>query len=64
MFLYRNKKTGNIYRKLAIGVDHTNERDGTLVVIYCPDDNEHTIFVREENEFEEKFEMLPIEVKP
>ena len=57
MLKYRHKKTGKIYKWLAAGVDCTNSRDGTSVAVYCPDDNEHTIFVRERSEFEEKFEM-------
>ena len=60
MMLYKNKKTGKIYKHLAIGIDKTNSRNGELVVIYCPDDNEHTIFVREQSEFEEKFEILKL----
>jgi hypothetical protein len=55
---YRNLKTGNIYRHLAVAVDATNERDGLLVVVYCPDDNEHTIYVREQEEFYTKFEIV------
>lgn len=55
---YRHKKTGNIYRHLAIAVDATNARDGVMVVVYCPDDNEHSIYVREQAEFEQKFEMV------
>jgi hypothetical protein len=55
---YRNIKTGNIYRHLAIAVDATNERDGLLVVVYCPDDDEHTIYVREQEEFYTKFEII------
>lgn len=55
---YRHKKTGRIYRWLAVGVDTTNSRDGRSVVVYCPDDNEHSIFVRETDEFHAKFEMV------
>lgn len=58
MLKYRNKKTGEIYRRLAVGIDKTNSRDGLTVVIYCPDDNEHTVYVREVVEFERKFEMM------
>ena len=54
---YRNKKTGGIYRKLAMAIDCTNNRN-TMVVVYCPDDNEHSIYVREEAEFEQKFEVV------
>ena len=54
---YRNKKTGEIYRVLAFGVDKTNSRDGVSVVIYTPD-SEHVIYVREQVEFELKFEEV------
>ena len=53
----KNKKTGNIYRLLAFAIDSTNQRDGLKVVVYCPDNNEHSIFVREEKEFFNKFEI-------
>lgn len=55
---YRNKKTGQIYRHLAMATDCTNSRDGLPVVIYCPDDNEHNIFVRDSAQFFEKFEIV------
>ena len=58
MMFYRHNKTGNIYRHLAIAVDATNSRDGTFVVVYCPDDDEHTIYVREVDEFESKFTLI------
>lgn len=58
MMLFRHKKTGKMYRHLAHGTDCTNSRDGTGVVLYCPDDNEHTIYIRETAEFHEKFEMV------
>jgi len=54
--LYRHIKTGKIYRWLAAGVDCTNSRDGTAVAIYCPADDEHTIYVRARGEFDVKFE--------
>lgn len=52
---YRSLKTGGVYRRLATGTDTTSSRYGLPVVIYCPDDNEHTIYVRSEEEFEEEF---------
>ena len=58
MIAYRHKKTGKTYFWLAAAVDCTNSRDGTLVVVYCPDDDEHTIYTREDSEFHEKFEMI------
>jgi predicted ferric reductase len=41
---------------LAIAVDTTNSRDGVLVMIYCPEDDKNTIFAKELNEFNDKFE--------
>jgi hypothetical protein len=55
---FRNKKTGEIYRHLAYATECTNSINSTGVVIYCKDDNEHNIFVRETGEFEEKFELM------
>ena len=54
--IYKNKKNGKRYKRIAIGVDTTNCRDGASVVIYCPCENEHLIYVREQVEFNEKFE--------
>ena len=61
---YRNKKNGNTYRMLARGIDTTNGRNGTLVVVYCPDDNSHSIYVRDESEFFQKFDCISDEVQP
>ncbi len=54
----RHKKTGNIYRILAFAIDATNSRDGIPVVVYCPDDNGNSVYVREQSEFDEKFEQV------
>jgi len=56
---YQHKKTGNIYRHLAIAIDTTNAHKNQSMVVYCPPDNEHTIYVREEAEFNQKFSLLP-----
>lgn len=56
--LYKHKKTGNLYRHLAIGTDCTNSRDGESVVVYCPDNDENTIYIREKNEFHDRFEQV------
>lgn len=61
MIYYRHNKTGNRYRLLACGIDSTNERDGLPVVVYCPDDDEHSIYVRELREFEAKFTAIGID---
>lgn len=55
MIPYIHNKTGNRYRLLAFGTDCTNSRNGTPVAVYCPDDNEHSIYVRDLAEFREKF---------
>lgn len=54
--IYIHKKTGRRYRWLAMAVNCTNGDERTLMAVYCPDDDEHTIYVREESEFFEKFE--------
>ena len=51
--LYKNKKTGNVYIKLGTVIDCTNERDGVVSVLYTRDEQ---MFVREEKEFNDKFE--------
>ena len=50
---YRNKKNGKIYIVLGEVIDCTNERDGTVCILYT---DEKKVFVREKNEFFEKFE--------
>ena len=55
---YKNKKTGGIYIRLANGVDATSTRDGLPVMVYCPEDNGNSVFVRDEKEFYEKFEIV------
>jgi hypothetical protein len=57
--IYRNLRTGKRYRWLAAGIDCTNARDGLPVVVYCPDDDEHTVFVRDQAEFADKFQEEP-----
>lgn len=56
--IYRNKHNGALYRHLAIATDKSHMRNGQLVVIYCPIDNEHTIYAWEHDEFIEKFEPV------
>lgn len=55
---YKNKKNGQAYIRLANGIDATNSRDGLPVIVYCPKDNGNSIFVRDEKEFYEKFEVV------
>lgn len=44
--LYRHMKTGTAYRLLAHGCDTSDGRGDRPVAIYCPADDEHTIYVR------------------
>lgn len=53
--MYVHIKTGRRYIVLAQGVDCTNTRDGIAVTIYHTVDCQHTIFVRETEEFDIKF---------
>ncbi|WP_153108978.1 hypothetical protein [Propionivibrio limicola] len=57
MRTYLNKKNGKRYIVLADGIDCTNERDGTAVVIYAPEDKPELICVREKTEFMKKFDF-------
>ena len=56
MAIYINKKNGKRYLVIAHGIDCTNERDGTPVIVYSPEDNPDLICVREEQEFRAKFD--------
>lgn len=55
---FRNKKTGNIYQLISYALDCTNERDGTPVVLYCPEKQPETLYVREKEEFFRKFDAM------
>ena len=44
----------NYYRFLAYGIDKTNGQNKPCV-IYCPNNNEHSIFVLDEQEFFNQF---------
>lgn len=55
---YRHKKTGAIYRHLAVATDETDGASARIMVVYCPDDNEHTIHVRAQDEMETKFDTI------
>ena len=63
MTYWINKKTGDIHILLAYAIDTTNERTGLPVIVYCPDDDGNTIYVREESEFMEEFELIKKESK-
>jgi len=52
---YRNIKNGNVYTILNQAIDCTNERDGTEVIIYYPENKKELLCVREKKEFFIKF---------
>ena len=52
---YRNIKNGNIYIVLNEAIDCTNERDGTEVIIYYPENRKEFLCVREKKKFLVKF---------
>lgn len=56
--IYRNKYNGALYRHLGIATDKSHMRNNLLVDIYCHENNENAIFVREHDEFLEKFELV------
>ena len=59
MRTYINKKNGKPYIVTAEGIDCTNARDGTPVIIYHPQDNPGLLCVREKDEFMRKFDPAP-----
>lgn len=52
---YKNKKNGKIYIVLGEVVDYTNEREGTICILYNDGKN---LLIREKEEFFEKFEKV------
>lgn len=57
--IFRNKKNGNLYELLFEAWEATNSRAGTLVVVYKRYDAMHNqTFVREKEEFYEKFDIV------
>lgn len=56
--LFRNKKTQQYYKVKAIAVDATNSRNGNSVIVYIRDGTYSPVFVRDMDEFKEKFEEV------
>ena len=52
---FENKKTLDVYRLLAEGTDCTNRRDGTAIIVYCPEHQGGVIFIKELAEFYKEF---------
>lgn len=55
---YRNKKNGRLYDVLSQVIDCTNSRDGTQVTLYAPHGSTVPHYVRETQEFYQKFERV------
>lgn len=55
---FKNKGNGKTYRWLAQGTLEESGVPDTDVAIYCPDDNEHTVYCREIEEFYNLFELV------
>lgn len=53
--IYKNKKTGNLYRIVDFAINATNAQDGQRMVCYAPANSDDYLYVREINEFEKKF---------
>ena len=53
---FKHRKNGLIYRFLAFATDKTHNNE--LSVVYCPDNDEHDIYVRSLSDFEAKFEEM------
>lgn len=43
---------------MAVGVECSSAREGTLMVVYCPLDEDHTVYVRDQAEHEERYEIV------
>lgn len=52
---YRNIKNGNVNIVINQAIDCTNERDGTEVIIYYPENNKGFLCVRKKTGFLVKF---------
>lgn len=60
--LYRHLKSGRIYEAISLNaINATNEQDGQIMVIYIGEKKDGSgkgVFVREINQFMEKFEKI------
>ncbi|WP_305073310.1 hypothetical protein [Propionivibrio sp.] len=59
MEAYINRKNGKRYIVIAEGIDCTNARDGTPVIVYHPEEKPELVCVREKAEFLVKFDPEP-----
>ena len=56
MAIYKNKKNGQLYVRFHTVLNATNGREDEVMVMY-KDMKTGTAYVREEKEFDEKFEI-------
>lgn len=62
--IYRNKKNGQLYEKHGFVMDMTNSRVGTYSVLYSLLVSDDPVkYVREAEEFNEKFEQVDVEAE-
>jgi hypothetical protein len=54
---YINKKTKEIYKIIDLAINTTNKDEGNTMVIYLSVQDNTRIYVREYDEFNEKFEQ-------
>ena len=59
MDTYINRKNGKRYIVIAEGIDCTNARDGTPVIVYHPEEKPELVCIREKVEFFVKFDPEP-----
>ena len=55
---YRNIKNGGVYGIISLAIDCTNSRDGNKVVVYHSLESPVQFYVRDLEEFKQKFEPL------
>ena len=56
MIKYKDKD-GRLFKFLAAGI-YEKGLDFEAVVVYCPEDNENSIFIMGEKEFYKRFEIV------
>ena len=59
---YRNKKNGKKYKVIAIALDKTSGQAARDMFVYHPEIQPNEIYVREINDFKQKFEEIRISV--
>lgn len=52
------KYEGNYYLLIGFAIGKSKGYENVKLIIYCPYDDANTIFVRDEDEFFEKFEYI------